>query len=69
VWVIAIAIINTPKITGEKYARRNAEVEIKNTEIKFTCMPGIKPVIAQAYTSRGTALVTSKYCTFRLSLN
>lgn len=47
-WVTAIEIIKTPRTKGDVKPRKNADKDNKIIEIKFTCMPGIKPVMMPA---------------------
>ena len=48
VWVIAMDIINTEIIKGDVISNKNAEKLRTNSEIKFTWIPGVRPVIIPA---------------------
>ena len=45
VWVIAIATMKIAKVIGWIVVKRYADKDIKNIEIRFMWMPGIRPVI------------------------
>lgn len=48
VCVIAIETIKIIRARGEKYCKKNAEEANKSSVIRFTCNPGIKPVMHPA---------------------
>lgn len=47
VWVIDIATMKITRTIGFREENKG-RAEIKNAETKFTCMPGVKPVIIPA---------------------
>ena len=60
VWVMAKLMIKTARTIGEVKARRKGAEEINNTETKFTCIPGTRPVMIPKKIPRDKAMKISK---------